>query len=857
MKSELREQLLVTWLELLTAMASSPAAVLKIETVEYLVANSPYATDVFHYVLETAIASAMDTLPFNDRQLQATLVLIERVTCRALANYPHISFVSHILPRLFSLCSCVLGEEAKGLLFRALAAFARLPKHARQIWEHLEDIAMLPVIKRELEMERDASPRRFSISEGYCILLVDLLRGDMPHDLGEAAMSMGGASAFRQQAGQQVGIQPYIDHLLMDLRQAVMTVQATSPTEQAPHYWKMLAKVLEAMVLILQRYPIADGDEDRMRNLGLDHIQRRVAREESIKDLEIPFEARPPSPGFQLLKRLLVPAAPGGQSLLHFVVSVITQVDAQAGGPPSFSQRYQQQQQQLLIQQGALYGGCLVLERKNRERETKALVEAVQVLDALEEGEDKDLKRSRAAAEELAWREQAVKLALEVLNHVFVKDRPFSEMVKSILGGRAEDEDDDDMSMEIAADPHELPRELSKCLRLTELLPLVIQYSAYDYNAALRLQAALLLREWLQRHPHPAEVRNCLALLPEDQLARTKDSALKNVMSQGSPVEDFALEFGTLSQALNLLTKFEPHAQEVERLVHYLTLDTLLENLKPLMWTVSHVLLGFHPVPTTGSSSEEPRLPLESGVMFTFKTIVTNLTSPSSFVISAPLLAERSMELVFRLCAGKRTTQATLAFLQSSPVDFFHRMLPFLRKKRPPPSQAPRLSLRPDAKSLRLYVEHASLLHLWAWLLKAVAVVLHFQQTTARLASSAPPGPYPALTAGGTDYSKPATLFNLLFLNHQRGLPLSGDEPQQAGTLVTDILNNLALARDEKQPAGDRPEYPSREVEALMKEHERTVTQPLTGSSEVRRASTNEDPDHSLTLMPFLVRVAG
>lgn len=32
------------------------------------------------------------------------------------------------------------------------------------------------------------------------------------------------------------------------------------------------------MVLILQRYPIAEGDEDRMRNLGLDHIQRRVVR---------------------------------------------------------------------------------------------------------------------------------------------------------------------------------------------------------------------------------------------------------------------------------------------------------------------------------------------------------------------------------------------------------------------------------------------------------------------------------------------------------------------------------------------------------------------------------------------------
>lgn len=148
--------------------------------------------------------------------------------------------------------------------------------------------------------------------------MVDLIRGDIPYDLGEAmgTRMVGYNATFAAIRASSPGIQPYVDHLLIDIRKAVEQVMqqhqaggyAALPPDVTQHYWRIMAKVrhhtlhtpakamgyqryaddhgcvrfgvqsLEAMVLILQRYPIAEGDEDRMRNLGLDHIQRRVVR---------------------------------------------------------------------------------------------------------------------------------------------------------------------------------------------------------------------------------------------------------------------------------------------------------------------------------------------------------------------------------------------------------------------------------------------------------------------------------------------------------------------------------------------------------------------------------------------------
>jgi hypothetical protein len=54
-----------------------------------------------------------------------------------------------------------------------------------------------------------------------------------------------------------------------------------------------------------------------------------------------------------------------------------------------------------------------------------------------------------------------------------------------------------------------------------------------------------------------------LPTLGENVAARSRDSILKNVLATGTPVEDHALEFATLAQALNLLTKFDPDERQV------------------------------------------------------------------------------------------------------------------------------------------------------------------------------------------------------------------------------------------------------------------------------------------------------
>lgn len=254
------------------------------------------------------------------------------------------------------------------------------------------------------------------------------------------------------------------------------------------------------------------------------------AREQVQRDEYMASNERAPSVGFNLLKRLL--AERDAHSLLPFVRAIISQSEGQ---PPAITYHFQQDANAHAMggtahDSGPYGAGCILLERKNRDREAKALAEAVQMLDALEMGDDKDLKRTRAAVEELAWREHAVKLALELLNLVFVKDRHFVDMAKASLQN-VEQRDENvrtpmhhtrtpccaphpachpplfafphhvafpclwqSMVTEVPAelDPQAMPKELRERLPLPELLPMVIQYSAYDFHPALRLQVRTL-----------------------------------------------------------------------------------------------------------------------------------------------------------------------------------------------------------------------------------------------------------------------------------------------------------------------------------------------------------------------------
>jgi len=122
------------------------------------------------------------------------------------------------------------------------------------------------LLRRELE-EVETRQAAYPITEGFVTLLAALLRGDVPHDLGEAT----GTRA----EGEGPGVQPYIDYLVEDI---LLPIRAR-PHADAGQRWKIVAKAVEALVLVLERYPLVP-DDDRLRNLGLDSAQRRRAKEQ-------------------------------------------------------------------------------------------------------------------------------------------------------------------------------------------------------------------------------------------------------------------------------------------------------------------------------------------------------------------------------------------------------------------------------------------------------------------------------------------------------------------------------------------------------------------------------------------------
>ena len=97
------------------------------------------------------------------------------------------------------------------------------------------------LLRRELE-EVETRQASYPITEGFVTLLAALLRGDVPHDLGEA-------TGTRAEAGEAPGVQPYIDYLVEDV---LLPIRAR-PHADGGQRWKIAAKALEALVLVLER----------------------------------------------------------------------------------------------------------------------------------------------------------------------------------------------------------------------------------------------------------------------------------------------------------------------------------------------------------------------------------------------------------------------------------------------------------------------------------------------------------------------------------------------------------------------------------------------------------------------------
>lgn len=124
------------WIQLLAAMAAAPPEECKLATVDFLTDYSPFADarrrplDVLTYVLEDSRARAEQNQPLQRDYLMGALLVIERVTCPALARDRELGFVPHVLPQLLALLNYPLPMEPKGALLKALAAFAALPDGA-------------------------------------------------------------------------------------------------------------------------------------------------------------------------------------------------------------------------------------------------------------------------------------------------------------------------------------------------------------------------------------------------------------------------------------------------------------------------------------------------------------------------------------------------------------------------------------------------------------------------------------------------------------------------------------------------------------------------------------------------------
>jgi hypothetical protein len=771
------------------------------------------------------------------------------------------------------------------------------------------------LLRRELE-EVETRQASYPITEGFVTLLAALLKGDVPHDLGEAT----GTRA----EGDRPGVQPYIDYLVEDI---LLPIRGR-PHADAGQRWKIVAKALEALVLVLERYPLVP-DDDRLRNLGLDSAQRRRAKEQVYRDID---HQGPPSPGFRLLLRLLAAptaaaAGPGGEGqLLGLLLDVIAAYEpaaaaaasglrvrsllgGNAGGNARDGSGGGSQYHHLLHNGGEdLPLGPWRLEHKARLRESRGWDEAVRVFDA--EEPTRPAPRWEQPEDEARWQEASVRQALELLNNACLRDGEFKRLYAELpdhpyfrgfrvsalhdliyrggaASGAAGAGGPGGMGAgggSVAAQKHR------RALAQGRMLPLIAEYSAYERSPALRLQAALLFRELVGRFPQPQDLLDAFRPLAQHlhhdhfhydangaggggrdgAAARAMDAVVRTLSHAGEPVElegNALLELGSLQSGLNLLTKLRraatalpgdaeppgPSAGQVDRLSHFLLLETLLRAFLPHRATLAHLLLGYRldDVSFAGGGGGLALPADPAGAVFGLQLLVRNLASPA-FLAAAPLLAERACELVYRLVAAGRTAPATLAYLQRDDVDFFAKELALLTRRHfPAPPRPPSTSTtgglgspQPEGNRrgslnaaqqhqyqqqlrafFRAQVGYASALHVWAWLLKATAVALTHPQgdpSKARrlleaLIAAPPPPAAPAARAGDSRASASP--------NGGTG-PL---EPHQdfetRGMTLTELLLRLQLAHQR-----EAPQPPSEELRALA---ERCAT-PMGGPPEVR-----------------------
>ena len=586
------------WIQLLVAMAAAPSEECKAATMDYLVDYSPFVsiqsrqtTDVLTYFLEDSLQRAHQNQPLQVPYLLSTLLLIERITCPLLARDSDLSYVQHLLPPLTSLLSFPLPADVKGAILRSLASFASLPAApaageggmGRQLWEHLDLLGMVPggqggreggKVGLRLELEEvEAKMGLYPITEGFLTLVLALLKVDIPFDLGEGR-------------GREGGVGAYIDYLLDDV---LLPLSSRAFVDQAQK-WKILCLGLSSLVVVVERYPMGGrGEEGRLRSLGLDGGRRREAWEQVRRDVEGGREEGGrggASVGFRVLLRLLgdgVGGGGGGGGLLPLVLDVIAggdlmpstgssnmllQKQQRFGGlsaatlpfhhyhnsPPSFDDEMM-----------SLPPGPWRLERKGKVRDARGWDEAVRVFDE-EEGLGGGGGRGggggggavggggeggggggvvrgggiRGREDEVAWQEESVKVALELLNNVLCKDlelkrlseevpdHPFLLEVRVLAlheiiirgfasvttaaaaaaagGGRGRRSSAGQGGGALATTFSSSSSSSSSLLAQGRFLPLLAEYCAYDYHPALRLHACLCLRSVMSRVVQPQDL---------------------------------------------------------------------------------------------------------------------------------------------------------------------------------------------------------------------------------------------------------------------------------------------------------------------------------------------------------------
>jgi hypothetical protein len=306
-----------------------------------------------------------------------------------------------------------------------------------------------------------------------------------------------------------------------------------------------------------------------------------------IRDVEFPA-GRAPSPGFSLLMRLLSKDPPRSGPHLPDLRSMVLQIVV----------GYSERDRRALLEGGAI--GADRLAREARLREHRAWSEALQVFD----GEPRP-PRWVAPADEVAWHEQAVLMALTLLNNLMVKDVRFKDLHARLTADGHEHAYFASLASGVLA-LHEcispLPLDRSGRATREQLLPIVAVYTASDLLSPIRLQvrkrrtpsarvharigqqpipnqvdrsprtqgtadqplprdhpshpqAALFLRAMMERFRSPGQLLRLFPMASSDMMQDCVQAVIRTITDAGSPVEDYALELGSLHQALSLVAR--------------------------------------------------------------------------------------------------------------------------------------------------------------------------------------------------------------------------------------------------------------------------------------------------------------